>query len=518
MRLAWISLAALPACGEPPLANHGTSETGSTMAGTATTDAATTDLESTATSTGDPACAGPLSACPGSALWLRDYRVKGSAGAVAASALAIAANGDIVAAGNYYGTFEFAGESYPSISQVDLWLARFAADGAPLWFRHFDGELKYGTQGRVADSLGNLAFATNGDIVLTTTAFGDVDLGDGPLVGDDGDPVLVRLSAAGQVQWARRVVGTGRSEYEYFPRLVAPAADDRVWLVATLYNTSIDLGGGPLNSAGWGDLLLAQLDEHGEHVWSRRLGDAGHQVPRAVAAVADGGLLITGALEGTLQLGDVTLASAGMSDVFVLRLDADGAAVWGRRYGDKYDQGGSAVTIDAAGITLAGSFASTIDLGGGPLTALERQNPPHPRDGWYRSVFMARLDLDGTHRWSAALHADESEAELTALARTEDGTLAFAGTSSRRLSFGGQIAGHSKGKWFGSLAADGAPRWLQSVADSPWPGQGADSPLLAVDREGALVTVFGLFDTLELGAETVGTAERATLVLGKYVP
>jgi len=174
-----------------------------------------------------------------------------------------------------------------------------------------------------------------------------------------------------------------------------------------------------LHSAGWGDVLLAQLDADGNHLWSRRAGDPGHQEIRAIAAAPDGGLVIAGGLEGSLDLGAGLLVSAGSRDAFVASLDPDGDATWSHRYGEKDMESSLAVDIDQdGGVLLMGNYyGSTIDLGGGPL------DPG-------ASLFFAELGADGSHAWSTAL----SELVHT-FDRGADGTLVVGGFGTSELMF-----------------------------------------------------------------------------------
>ncbi len=46
-------------------------------------------------------------------------------------------------------------------------------------------------------------------------------------------------------------------------------------------NGASDLGGGPHESAGIGDIFLVKLDDAGQHVRIGSFGDAAHQAPAA---------------------------------------------------------------------------------------------------------------------------------------------------------------------------------------------------------------------------------------------
>ncbi len=72
-------------------------------------------------------------------------------------------------------------------------------------------------------------------------------------------------------------------------------------------------GGGILTSAGDHELGLHDLyvtklsSSGGYHQWSGRFGDDRDQVPYSIATDADGGLIVTGGYDGTINFGGSTL-------------------------------------------------------------------------------------------------------------------------------------------------------------------------------------------------------------------
>jgi len=249
-------MAVLASCGAPPGVDIGGSTTTAVDASTAGDEpTVATSVASTGEPTAGDACDPAVTACTGEQEWLKAFPVAGAAffdKPVEVTALAIAVNGDIVATGLYGGTIEFADQSITSIGVVDVWVARFDADGTPQWFRRFGGPDPTPDQGYDGArwGLGNIAFAADGDILVAANCINTIiDFGFGPLVGDDLDPVVFRLSPSGQPRWAHRHVGLYGGDGE-FPIFIAPGGDGRVWLAGTLYGPGIDLGGGVLHCSG----------------------------------------------------------------------------------------------------------------------------------------------------------------------------------------------------------------------------------------------------------------------------
>lgn len=527
MKPAWALVACLIACGPPPLADDEPASTSAaatstgvddptlaTSGGEITTSANTGDAsDTTASDICDPA----LVACTGEQAWLRAFPVTGDAflgNPIDAAALAVAANGDIVATGLYGGTIAFGDDKITSIGALDLWVARFAPDGAPIWFRRFGGPDPTPDEGYGGAnwSSGNIAFEANGDILLTARCVDTIDLGFGPLAGEDLDPVVLRLSADGQPIWAHRHVGLGGISNDY-PLLIAPVGDGRLWLAGTLYGPAVDLGGGLLHSAGWGDVLIAQIDADGEHLWSRRAGDPGHQDLRSIAPTPDGGLVIAGNLEGSLDLGDGPLVSAGTRDAFVAHLDGDGQPTWAHRYGDNHSQVSLAVRVDGVGgIVLAGDFESSIDLGGGPFTTPKIDADPYPGETWSNALFFARLAPDGAHAQSTALLGAHGSLGMWSFDRGADGTLVLTGAGTPDLTFPGGISGSGEGFWVTALGPDASPRWQHILA--------ADLiysvPRVVASPNGAAIVALTIYGEVEFDGVSIGTPDQHTLILAQF--
>jgi hypothetical protein len=87
------------------------------------------------------------------------------------------------------------------------------------------------------------------------------------------------------------------------------------------FDGTIDFGGGVLGAAN-DDLAIAKFDPSGKHVWSHRYGSDGSSVgPNAVAVGNLGEAWVVGYLTGTVDLGQGPITSAGGEDAFIARFD-----------------------------------------------------------------------------------------------------------------------------------------------------------------------------------------------------
>jgi len=186
---------------------------------------------------------------------------------------------------------------------------------------------------------------------------------------------------------------------------------------------------GTVQSSGWPGAYMAKLSgEDGRHLWSMAI-EAG-TASAVVATVPDGSndVLFTGYFSGTIHLANETLVSGGGYDVFLIRLTPDGELVWADSFGGGGDQVGCAVGADQAGnVLLAGSFAESLDLGGGLLTSAGSSD-----------AFWAKLDAAANYAWSKQAGDASAQAAERILADSQ-GDVVVGGTFAGTITLGGGI-------------------------------------------------------------------------------
>jgi PKD repeat protein len=231
-----------------------------------------------------------------------------------------------------------------------------------------------------------------------------------------------------------------------------------VYLAAS-FNGTADFGGGVVTSAGAGDVAIAKYaGANGAYQWSKRFGGAGADRPTGIAADAAGRIDVTGVFAGSASFGGATLASAGGNDVFVAQYQAaSGAHVWSKRFGGTGDDYGNDVAVDAAGgLVVTGQFVTSIDLGGGVLT---NANAP--------DIFVGALSSGGAHVWSKAFGKPSGFNEVsTGVATDASGHVLLGANVIDAVDFGGGALPMSGGydPVVVELGAGGSHRWSKRFA------------------------------------------------------
>ncbi len=88
-------------------------------------------------------------------------------------------------------------------------------------------------------------------------------------------------------------------------------------LVTGFFEGPVDFGGGSITSAGSFDIFVAKFDSAGTHIWSQGFGGVGLDNGFAIGTDGAGNVLVTGAFSGTVDFGGGPITSAGAGDIFI---------------------------------------------------------------------------------------------------------------------------------------------------------------------------------------------------------
>jgi uncharacterized delta-60 repeat protein len=179
-----------------------------------------------------------------------------------------------------------------------------------------------------------------------------------------------------------------------------------------------------------GNLWVLKLNADGTVAWQKTYGSGGGEVAYSIQQTSDGGYIVAG---NTHSFG------AGLADVWVLKLSADGTVAWQKTYG-----GGD--------VDLAHSIQQTSDGGyivGGWTHSFGAGN----YDAW-----VLKLNADGTVAWQKT-YGGAIDDQAYSIQQTSDGSYIVAG---RAGSFG---AGNDDA-WVLKLNPDGTPAWQKTYGST----------------------------------------------------
>ena len=298
----------------------------------------------------DESCDG-VAECTGALLWARDLDTDEAEGG--AAGVAVDSWGDVLVTGTFRGALEVAGLTLESEEHA-AFVLKLDAAGKGLWARQSKGPA-----GGVA-----IAADADGNVLVAGAFHEEIDLGDGALSPSGAQDVFVaKYDREGELLWSRGFGGAGFQ----WPEDMAVDGEGNALIIGGLHDGA-DFGGGYEPSVGETDVFVLKIDPTGGKVYSKHFGSAGYDYGLGIAASASGGAVITGAFAGTMDLGGGPLVTAGSDDVFLAWLSPKGGHVWSRRFGGSGHDLGKGIALDASDtIAVAGLSTGTVDFGGGPV-------------------------------------------------------------------------------------------------------------------------------------------------------
>jgi hypothetical protein len=297
----------------------------------------------------------------GAHLW---DRIIGTEALDKGQAVAIAPNGDVVVAGMT--------SSYLDLGDGVLQPIKGAGDAFVATYRGSDGAF---VRGRTFGSTGNdvargVAVDSAGDVFVAGNFAGTADFGGGPTTAAGGstdlDAFVAKYSPTGAFAWAKTIGGAGFDS----ANAVAVDAAGNVRVAGKIGYPGTS-GSTMLTSTGGNDAFVAELTSAGAVQWAKNYGGTADDEAMAIASDGAGNAAVVGTFQGTnASFGGSPLTAAGLKDAFVMRVSPAGVFQWAIAKGGAGDDAATGIALDGSGNAfVTGSFAGTVNFGGGALTA-----------------------------------------------------------------------------------------------------------------------------------------------------
>ena len=282
------------------------------------------------------------------------------------------------------------------------WLVKLDADGEIMWQKAYGGT--------------GYDYAWS---VQQTNDGGYIMLGGSETFGAGGTDIwLVKLEPDGDVVWQKTFGGTS-NESVYW---VQQTSDDGYIVLGDTYSFG----------AGDRDVWILKLNADGDVTWQKTYGGTGYDLPFSIQQTTpDGGYILAG---GTSSFG------AGSSDLWLVKLDADGKITWQKAYG-------------GTGYDFANSVMQTTD--GGYIVAGQTSSFGAGKD----DVWVMKITNSGDVTWQKTYGGTESELAFSIQQTNPDGGYIMTGGT---YSFG---TGNND-LWLVKLDADGEVTWQKTYGGS----------------------------------------------------
>lgn len=274
------------------------------------------------------------------------------------------ANGNIYLAGYFSSIANFAFLNVVSGGGLDCFIAKYDSSGNIQWVRTGGGTSTDFPQRISTDANGNSYIV--GYFTAATATFGTVTLTNADITGVATDIFIAKYNAAGNQVWAKREGGIANESGTG----ICVNAMGAVFVTGYFVSAVITFGSTTLTnmdaSGTTRDVFVAKYDTAGIILWVKNAGGTMSDMSSAVTSDPTGNVIITGYFASpvfTIGTSNYSNARAvgGTYDMFLIKYDPAGNAVWAHTLGANDDELASSVTSDSNGdIFVSGSFNDSL--------------------------------------------------------------------------------------------------------------------------------------------------------------
>ncbi len=310
----------------------------------------------------------------GNFIWAK--QLVGVAGAPVSTAFSLHVDvaGNVITTGLFAYTVDFDpgpgvfNLSAASGNSIPTFILKLNSNGNFVWAKQIGGTLSKSIgYAVITDAAGNIY--TTGYFSADINSTFDFDPGPGiynltPVAGVD--IFISKLDAAGNFIWARQM---GGSLFEEGKSMTIDASGNLY--ISGYFEATVDFDPGPnvfnLSAFGKKDIFITKLGVDGNFAWAKQIGGTDFDEGKSIALDRIGNIYVAGYFNETVDFDPgnsiYNLTSAGMYDMFILKLDNNGDFKWAKRIGGEFVDGATAIHVDAtAHLYATGYFEDLVDF------------------------------------------------------------------------------------------------------------------------------------------------------------
>ncbi|MBI1320524.1 MAG: hypothetical protein GC168_16485 [Candidatus Hydrogenedens sp.] len=348
--------------------------------------------------------------------WAVSYGTTGNGNSI--SDIVVDSAGSVYVTGGFSNTADFdpgAGTAeLTSAGSSDIYVLKLDADGGYEWARRMGGT--------DSDTAYAIAVDASGNVYITGEFRDTVDFDPGAgtteltCVGGT-DSFVCKLDADGDFVWA---VGFGGTSTDRGTGIGVDASGSVYTCGVYFMTVDFDPGAGTseLSVVGSADVYIQKLDSTGAFVWAVSNGGGSNDSPNDLVLDAGANVYTTGFNRNGGDYdpgpGTLSLPNAGLTDIYVQKLDTDGGLIWAVSMGGTGDEQGNSIDVDVSGnVYVTGQYAGTVDFE--PGTGTTAMTSAGGND-----IFVAKLDAAGALEWARSMGDTASDTGVAAAAYESD--------------------------------------------------------------------------------------------------
>lgn len=286
------------------------------------------------------------------------------------------AQGNVILVGEYLDGAQIGNNTYTSLGDNDLFIAKYDPEGNPLWVVvHGSTQLDrlYGVD---AGPQSDVYVAGYGKITFPMRLAGPAQ--------HARDAMIARYRPNGDLVWGNIMDGDVFSEAEDIVGL-----EDLGCFVVGQYQTTGWFDTDTLVGNGNADGYVVRFDSLGNYVWGRTIGGVMEDKAWAIGVDDEENVVVGGYFKGTAFFGNDTLTAVAGKDAYIAKYASDGTPLWAKAMGGPADDFIYGMKTSPDGDTyFTGNFETNIAFGNDTVFGTSAED-----------IFYGKLDSDGNLVW-----------------------------------------------------------------------------------------------------------------------
>lgn len=286
------------------------------------------------------------------------------------------------------------------LPNTGIFIAKYDSSGTLIWAK--------GTKSGYNDLASNSASDSNGNLILTGFFKSDSLTFDTITLINSGintlDIFILKYDPNGNLLWAK----SEGSLDDDAPSSICVDANGNIFTTGVFDSPTISFGS--ITLTGLRDIFLVKYDQNGNVLWAKSEGGNEADISSNIRLDRKGDIIISGNFYSpTITFGTSTLtnSSTNNADLFIVKYDSSGNALWANQVNGSLIDYCNAMSIDNIGnIYIAGSFNSpNLNFGSTSLTNSNLN---------YHDIFIAEYDTIGNFAWAQSAGGSSSESIMSA--------------------------------------------------------------------------------------------------------
>ncbi len=202
---------------------------------------------------------------------------------------------------------------------------------------------------------------------------------------------------------------------------------------------------------GKSDVWLIKIDPDGAILWQKTLGGSEFDDENSISRTNDGNFVITAYSKSTDF--DVPANNHGGGDLWVIKISTEGDIIWSKLYGGSDgDAGGTILQTNDQGYIISGSTSSS--------------DGDVPSNQGGRDIWTLKIDSIGTIQWVSVRGGMDNDYSSGIILTSDGGYLRFSYTASINGTFAPNHGGYDA--WVYKVDAAGEVQWDKFYGGSGW--------------------------------------------------